>query len=213
MALAGVLAHYGGGGGGSPGGERPVRPGKDPVFSRPCAILEEQRERTGDLFDRTIVVKVLQGGKPILRDDFADPLSEWISLKEVIFLATVGRGDEWHITLASKEAKASLMGAGRLVVAGRRCLVQEDERWRGRPGSWAYPVVRVHWNDPSLPLGEVPAQLRQHGEIISDVFEEAVSRKFDALVVVGVPVGVAPICSSGAPAVLVEEVGLVGGGG
>ena len=90
----------------------------------------------------------------------------------------MGRGDEWHITLASKGAKASLMGAGRLVVARRRCLVREDERWRGRPGSWAYPVVRVHWNDPSLPLGVVPALLKQHGEIVTDVFEESVSRKF-----------------------------------
>ena len=46
------------------------------------------------------------------------------------------------------------------------------------PGSWVYPVVRVHWNGPSLPVGVVPAQLKQYGEIISDVFEESVSRKF-----------------------------------
>ena len=106
-------------------GDRAFRPGRDPVFSRSCSTLEEQRERAGDLFERTVVVKVLRGGgEPILRDDFAEPLSDYIQLKEVIFLATVGRGDEWHITLASKEAKAKLMGAGRIIVAGRRCLIR-----------------------------------------------------------------------------------------
>ena len=48
--------------GGSRGCVHVDRPGKDPVFSRTCVTLEEQRERAGDLFDRTVVVKVLQGG-------------------------------------------------------------------------------------------------------------------------------------------------------
>ena len=50
--------------GGGGGGVHVDRPGKDPVFSRTCVTLEEQRERAGDLFDRTVVVKVLQGGNP-----------------------------------------------------------------------------------------------------------------------------------------------------
>ena len=45
-------------------GDRAFRPGRDPVFSRSCSTLEEQRERAGDLFERTVVVKVLRGGSP-----------------------------------------------------------------------------------------------------------------------------------------------------
>lgn len=117
------------------------------------------------LYDRTVVFRILKKKRPVFRTDFMPHVSKILNQEDVIALLTTGRNDYWHIVLASDKAKRTLLSAGNFPIDDMFVEVFSVSRQEFQ--------ARIHWLPLYIPMEVVLTALGKSATVVSSEFERS----------------------------------------